>query len=102
MRETNGASPALHGIEWMLSLVFLLCLATSALAYEDRDGNRRSNLEMRATSVGPDLSRSIVRIIEKTAVAREAGQVADEPLVEPDGEADGHEADDGKALPLSA
>ena len=28
--------------------------------YEDRDGNRRSNLEMRATSVGPDLSRSIV------------------------------------------
>src|SRR6188472_3663029 len=33
--------------------------------YEDRSGNRRSNLEIRATSVGPDLSRSIVRIIEK-------------------------------------
>jgi single-strand DNA-binding protein len=30
--------------------------------YEDRDGNRRSSLEMRATSVGPDLSRVIVRI----------------------------------------
>ncbi|SPM41720.1 Single-stranded DNA-binding protein [Mycobacterium numidiamassiliense] len=30
--------------------------------YEDRDGNRRSSLEMRATSVGPDLSRAIVRI----------------------------------------
>jgi single-strand DNA-binding protein len=30
--------------------------------YEDRDGNRRSSLEMRATSVGPDLSRTIVRI----------------------------------------
>jgi len=30
--------------------------------YEDRDGVRRSSLEMRATSVGPDLSRVIVRI----------------------------------------
>src|ERR1700727_2595348 len=30
--------------------------------YEDRDGNRRSSLEMRATSVGPDLSPEIVRI----------------------------------------
>ncbi|MGO9694241.1 MAG: single-stranded DNA-binding protein [Mycobacterium sp.] len=30
--------------------------------YEDRDGNRRSSLEMRAISVGPDLSRVIVRI----------------------------------------
>ncbi|CQD12165.1 ssDNA-binding protein [Mycobacterium europaeum] len=30
--------------------------------YEDRDGNRRSSLEMRATAVGPDLSRTIVRI----------------------------------------
>ena len=33
--------------------------------YEDRDGNRRSTLEMRATSVGPDLSRCIARV-EKT------------------------------------
>ncbi len=30
--------------------------------YEDRDGNHRSSLEMRATSVGPDVSRAIVRI----------------------------------------
>ncbi|OBG97655.1 hypothetical protein A5697_18460 [Mycobacterium sp. E3251] len=30
--------------------------------YDDRDGNRRSSLEMRATSVGPDVSRAIVRI----------------------------------------
>ncbi len=29
--------------------------------YEDRDGNRRSSLEMRATAVGPDLSRVFVR-----------------------------------------
>ncbi|AFM18240.1 single-stranded DNA-binding protein [Mycolicibacterium chubuense NBB4] len=30
--------------------------------YEDRDGNRRSSLEIRATSVGPDLARCIARI----------------------------------------
>jgi single-strand DNA-binding protein len=30
--------------------------------YDDRDGVRRSSLEMRAISVGPDLARSIVRI----------------------------------------
>jgi single-strand DNA-binding protein len=30
--------------------------------YEDRDGNRRSSLEMRASAVGPDLSRVFVRI----------------------------------------
>ncbi len=30
--------------------------------YEDRDGIRRSSLEMRATAVGPDVSRAIVRI----------------------------------------
>ena len=30
--------------------------------YEDRDGAKRSSLEMRATAVGPDLARVIVRI----------------------------------------
>ena len=30
--------------------------------YEDRDGNRRSSLEMRAIAVGPDLSRAFVSI----------------------------------------
>ncbi len=33
--------------------------------YEDRDGIRRSTLEMRASAVGPDLSRCIARV-EKT------------------------------------
>jgi len=37
--------------------------------YEDRDGVRRSSLEMRATSVGPDLSRSIVRILDNVSTA---------------------------------
>ncbi|HTM84007.1 MAG TPA: single-stranded DNA-binding protein [Mycobacterium sp.] len=34
--------------------------------YDDKEGVRRSSLEMRATAVGPDLSRAIVRI-EKPA-----------------------------------
>jgi single-strand DNA-binding protein len=34
--------------------------------YEDRDGNRRSSTEMRATAVGPDLSRVFVRIEKPT------------------------------------
>jgi single-strand DNA-binding protein len=74
--------------------------------YEDRDGNRRSKVEMRATSVGPDLSRSIVRIIEKTGPARDAEPTAltDEPAPEPDGddETDAESVQDGKELPLSA
>jgi single-strand DNA-binding protein len=76
--------------------------------YEDRDGNRRSTLEMRATSVGPDLSRSIVRIIEKTGPGRDAAPHADEPLVEAESEStsEDDEADDSAAdrtgLPLSA
>jgi single-strand DNA-binding protein len=72
--------------------------------YEDRDGNRRSNLEMRATSVGPDLSRSIVRIIEKTSSLRDAAPAADEP--ESAETTNGDEASDsvadGEGLALSA
>lgn len=30
--------------------------------YEDKDGAKRSSLEMRATAVGPDLARAIARI----------------------------------------
>ncbi|HET7665721.1 MAG TPA: single-stranded DNA-binding protein [Mycobacterium sp.] len=70
--------------------------------YEDRDGNRRSTLEMRATSVGPDLSRSIVRLIEKTST-RDDGPAPDEPLAEAESDeaTDANDAD-GKALPVSA
>jgi single-strand DNA-binding protein len=77
--------------------------------YDDRDGNRRSTLEMRATSVGPDLARSIVRIIEKTGTARDAepassnGEVAEADV---EGGSDAAEAEDtaivGNGLPLSA
>ncbi len=73
--------------------------------YEDRDGNRRSTLEMRATAVGPDLSRSIVRIIEKTGPARDAdlAQSTEAAQGEVEDETEGAVAAvDGKALPLTA
>ena len=73
--------------------------------YEDRDGVRRSSVEMRATSVGPDLARCIVRIIEKTghtsgnADGAEPARAdsADESAVSGD-----DESVDEKSLPLSA
>jgi single-strand DNA-binding protein len=86
--------------------------------YEDREGNRRSSLEMRASAVGPDLSRSIVRIeksgyagtepaqsTEDAAAAEPAedavGTDADAPA-EQDGSAENASARGRKALPLSA
>jgi single-strand DNA-binding protein len=66
--------------------------------YEDRDGVRRSSLEMRASSVGPDLSRCIARV-EKTVTS-----VPDAPPEATDA-GDGTDADNdeaGATLPLSA
>ncbi len=74
--------------------------------YEDRDGNRRSSLEMRATSLGPDVSRAIVRI-EKPAYTGPAAADAP-PAAEPGAdaavpeEAAGDAAPGANALPLSA
>ncbi len=80
--------------------------------YEDRDGNRRSSLEMRATSVGPDLSRAIVRIEKPgytgpdaeppAAVECTGGEPAADAAGEDTDAQDGVEADDSAALPLSA
>ncbi|OBH32134.1 hypothetical protein A9X03_06560 [Mycobacterium sp. E1715] len=47
--------------------------------YEDRDGNRRSSLEMRATSVGPDVSRAIVRIERPGYTGPTAGDAGKPP-----------------------
>jgi single-strand DNA-binding protein len=78
--------------------------------YEDREGNRRSSLEMRATAVGPDLSRVFVRI-EKSSYTGPSAQDNPAPAVTP---ADASEEvaaadedaavqpDDSRALPLSA
>jgi single-strand DNA-binding protein len=80
--------------------------------YDDRDGVRRSSLEMRATSVGPDLSQAIVSIIEKVNHAgRDTEAHAAEDRAEdnvesgdvPDGDTEaGESPPGGKALPLSA
>jgi single-strand DNA-binding protein len=77
--------------------------------YEDRDGNRRSTLEMRATAVGPDLSRCIARI-EKTVPSGADGSTA--PSAETSAEPSEHDADHSDSaeavaeaeigLPLSA
>lgn len=55
--------------------------------YEDRDGNRRSSVEMRATAVGPDLSRVFVRIEKPgyTGPAGAAETVASGTTGDPDG-----------------
>jgi single-strand DNA-binding protein len=68
--------------------------------YDDKEGVRRSSLEMRATSVGPDLSQVIAQISEPVQpVAKETGAAseANEPAADVDDAAKG-----GKALPLSA
>ncbi len=84
--------------------------------YEDREGVRRSSLEVRATSVGPDLARCIVRIEKprhpgansddgagsSTADGADGtASVADDDA----GDVDAEETDEAigaKALPLSA
>lgn len=80
--------------------------------YEDHDGIRRSTLEMRATSVGPDLSRCIARVEKMVPPGTDTGT---SPTSEPVAEADPADADDtdhadtadaeqeaGTGLPLSA
>ncbi|BBY61572.1 single-stranded DNA-binding protein [Mycolicibacterium sarraceniae] len=66
--------------------------------YDDKEGIRRSSLEMRATAVGPDLSRAIVRYEQPQA--RAAEPVVDEPDADDALETDA--AEKGTGLPLSA
>jgi single-strand DNA-binding protein len=73
--------------------------------YEDRDGIRRSTLEMRATAVGPDLSRCIARVEKTVAVEADAAP----PSASEPGEVDAEQpagadvaADADTGLPLSA
>ena len=79
--------------------------------YEDRDGNRRSSLEMRATSVGPDLSRAIVRIEKPGYTGPDAnpgvapgpvGAAADEDPAVDDAQVESGDAGGPGPLPLSA
>jgi single-strand DNA-binding protein len=80
--------------------------------YEDREGVRRSSVEVRATSVGPDLARCIARIETRrhsgTSDDAQAGAAsADEGAGEVKASDDDDAVDDDsavgrKALPLSA
>jgi single-strand DNA-binding protein len=72
--------------------------------YDDKEGNRRSSVEVRATSVGPDLARCVARIESRrqsSATSDDAPESAvadtDEPIDDPE-----DTAVEGKALPLSA
>jgi single-strand DNA-binding protein len=81
--------------------------------YEDREGVRRSSVEVRATSVGPDLARCIARIETRRhpgssddgqAPAESGDEVTGGDAKTSDGEeaVDADSADGAKALPLSA
>jgi single-strand DNA-binding protein len=67
--------------------------------YEDRDGIRRSTLEMRATSVGPDLSRCIAHIEKTVAVDTDTAAPSASETEADDAQA---ETDTDTGLPLSA
>ena len=79
--------------------------------YEDREGNRRSSLEMRATAVGPDLSRAFVRIqkpgytgpdTDQTPAAATVTPASEEVTAADDPAQSGDPAADPGPLPLSA
>lgn len=75
--------------------------------YEDRDGNRRSSLEIRATSVGPDLARCITRMESRRHPEPSAPTGASEPEAATSAGADAPQdaqpsQADAEALALSA
>jgi single-strand DNA-binding protein len=81
--------------------------------YEDKEGVRRSSVEVRATSVGPDLARCIARIETRRhpgisddaqggAESTDEGTGGDDKTSDDEGAVDGEAAVEGKALPLSA
>jgi len=66
--------------------------------YDDKEGVRRSSLEMRATAVGPDLSRSIIRFEQPQP--KPAEPVDGQPQAED--QADSDEAEATTELAFSA
>jgi single-strand DNA-binding protein len=72
--------------------------------YDDKEGNRRSSVEVRATSVGPDLARCVARIESRRQSSATSGDVPESAVTDTDEPIDDPEdtAVDGKALPLSA
>ena len=73
--------------------------------YDDREGVRRSSLEVRATAVGPDLARSIASIDRPKAnpATSDDGAKANDDEAGGDGEAaESDETAGGKAVPVPA
>jgi single-strand DNA-binding protein len=77
--------------------------------YEDREGVRRSSVEVRATSVGPDLTRCIARIEKLRHPMAGDADASQEAGTGDGGNADSEQdsaetdgADGAKALPLTA
>jgi single-strand DNA-binding protein len=81
--------------------------------YDDREGVRRSSVEVRATAVGPDLARSTVRLERlRRSSEEQAAEVPDDVVESPDDDGvypdtdtddDGADGDPGdRALPLTA
>lgn len=77
--------------------------------YEDKEGVRRSSVELRATSVGPDLARCIARIEQRrhpdSAPAENTDSASADEDHEAVGDADAVDADSAvgvTTLPLSA
>jgi single-strand DNA-binding protein len=69
--------------------------------YEDREGIRRSSLEMRATSVGPDVSRAIVRIEKPGYTGRATGEGPAPAIAGSDAPHEGSVTADDPAEPAS-
>jgi single-strand DNA-binding protein len=72
--------------------------------YEDKEGNRRSSVELRATSVGPDLARCVARIESRRQSSATSDDAVESAVVDTDEPVDDPEDPvvSGKALPLSA
>lgn len=67
--------------------------------YEDRDGAKRSSLEMRATAVGPDLARVIVRIEQPPQPhGADASEPTEDSAAHADAEADEPDSADEEEL----
>jgi len=66
--------------------------------YDDRDGNRRSSLEVRATAVGPDLARSTASVDRPKNTGANSHDESDDDAEN----AESDEAVDTSALAVSA
>jgi single-strand DNA-binding protein len=73
--------------------------------YDDRDGNRRSSLEVRATAVGPDLARSIATVDRPKNTGANGDDAAEAEAGGSEGDAQAAETESavgGKVLPVPA